>query len=195
MIALVRGQVAGRRATLPAGGEVVIDVAGTGYRLAVSGSTLEQVPVVGEQVRLYTHMVVREDAMLLYGFVTEEERDLFLMLLGVQSVGPKAALAVLSRGEPADLLSALAAGNPLPFLAAPGIGRRTAERIVSELRKKAGPAPESAAPAVAGGFRALARESLIALGFPPREADRLLTRANGETTEALIADALRASRR
>lgn len=123
MIALVRGEVAGRRPSPPAGGEVVIDAGGVGYRLAVSGETLKQVPAVGKQVLLLSHMVVREDAMQLYGFATEEERDLFLMLLGVQSVGPRLALAVLSGGSPRELLSALAAGDAKRFQAVPGIGQ------------------------------------------------------------------------
>ncbi len=138
MIALVRGEVAGRRPSAPSGGEVVVDVAGVGYRLAVSGETLRHVPAVGKAVTLHSHLIVRDDALQLYGFATEEERDLFLMLLGVQSVGPKVALAVLSGAPPRELLGALAAGDTARFQAVPGIGKRTAERIIVELREKAG---------------------------------------------------------
>ena len=95
-------------------------------------------PAVGKQVLLHTHMVVRDDALLLYGFATEEERELFLMLLGVQSVGPKVALAVLSGGPPRELLGAVAAGDTARLQAAPGVGKRTAERIIVELREKVG---------------------------------------------------------
>ena len=94
------------------------------------------VPAVGHQTLLHTHLVVRDDALALYGFATEEERELFLMLLGVQSVGPKVALAVLSGGPPRDLLAAVAGGDTARLQAVPGIGKRTAERIVVELREK-----------------------------------------------------------
>ena len=87
---------------------------------------------------------MRDDALLLYGFATEEERDLFLLLIGVQSVGPKMALAVLSGGPPRDLLSAVAAGDTARLQAVPGIGKRTAERIVVELREKVGAASDDA---------------------------------------------------
>ncbi|HEX2086362.1 MAG TPA: Holliday junction branch migration protein RuvA, partial [Solirubrobacteraceae bacterium] len=87
MIALVRGQVAVRRPD-----HVVVDVDGVGYRLAVSAETLSKVPAVGKEVTLHAHLIVRDDALQLYGFATEEERELFLLLLGVQSVGPKMAL-------------------------------------------------------------------------------------------------------
>ena len=103
MIALISGEVAVRR-----GDHVVVSCGGVGYRLAVSAETLRHVPRVGEPATLFTHLIVRDDALLLYGFATEQERDLFLLLLGVQSVGPKMALAVLSGGPPRELLSAVA---------------------------------------------------------------------------------------
>ena len=97
MIASVRGQVLAR---LP--GEVVIEAAGVGYRLAVSSGTLSGVPRVGDTAILHTHLVLRDDGMYLYGFSSEAERELFLMLIGVQGVGPKVALAVLSGGAPPE---------------------------------------------------------------------------------------------
>jgi Holliday junction DNA helicase RuvA len=202
VIALVRGEVAGRRpAAQGGGGEVVIDVAGVGYRLAVSSETLRHVPAVGKPVALHSHLIVRDDALALYGFATEEERDLFLMLLGVQAVGPKVALAVLSGGPPRELLAALAAGDAARFQAVPGIGKRTAERIVVELREKAGVAvPEDAisvarAGAGPGEPRALARAGLLELGYSAQEADALLEAAAGDSPEELIAHALKAARR
>jgi len=203
VIALVRGEVAGRRPQAggrDGSGDVVVDVNGVGYRLAVSGETLKQVPAAGKPVTLHSHLIVRDDALQLYGFATEEERDLFLMLLGVQSVGPKVALAVLSGGSPRELLGALAAGDAKRFQAVPGIGRRTAERIIVELREKAGvsaSADGDAGVVAIGGedARAIAREGLVGLGFSPQEAQDLLARAAGETAEELIADALRTSRR
>lgn len=198
MIALVRGEVASRRPAPPSGGEVVVDVDGVGYRLAVSSETLEQVPAAGKQVTLHSHLIVRDDALLLYGFATEEERDLFLMLLGVQSVGPKVALAVLSGGSPRELIAALAAGDAARFQAVPGIGKRTAERIIVELREKAGVSLPEDAIAVARSSsddpRALARDGLVGLGYTVQEADKLLDGAAGETPEDLIAHALRTAR-
>jgi holliday junction DNA helicase RuvA len=214
MIALIQGEVAVRRPD-----HVVVMCASVGYRAAVSAETLRHVPPVGEQVSLYAHLIVRDDALSLYGFHRESERDLFLMLLSVQAIGPKVALAVLSGGSPEQLLQALAAGDAARFQAVPGIGKRTAERIIVELREKvaAGEAGASAAdarriPIVArrgvGGReldpRSLAREGLIELGYAPAEADELLAVAieaesqgggeEGASAEELISQALRLAR-
>ena len=190
MIALVAGEVAVRR-----GDHVVVSCGGVGYRLAVSAETLRHVPRAGERVSLHAHLVVRDDALALYGFATEEERDLFLALIGVPSVGPKMALAVLSGGPPRELLAAVAAGDAARLQAVPGIGKRTAERIVVELREKVGVAPaEQIVVTRADDPRLLARDGLLGLGFSPHEADALLDGAPGETPEALIAHALREAR-
>ena len=192
MIALVSGTVAVRRTD-----HVVVDCGGVGYRLAVSAETLRHVPAVGQQAVLHTHLVVRDDALALYGFASEEERDLFLMLLGVQAVGPKVALAVLSGGPPRELLGALAAGDTARLQAAPGVGKRTAERIIVELREKVGAsAPEGPIQITRRDDpRSLARDGLLELGYSPQEADELLRGAGGERAEELIADALRMARR
>jgi Holliday junction DNA helicase RuvA len=193
VIALVAGEVAVRRPD-----HVVVETAGgVGYRLAVSAETLRQVPAVGRRVSLHSHLVVRDDALLLYGFATEEERDLFLLLIGVQSVGPKVALAVLGGGSPRDLVAALAAGDAARLQAAPGVGKRTAERIVAELREKVGvPEPGDAPITVSRGDdpRVVAREGLLELGFAPAEAQALLEGADGETAEELLSSALKAAR-
>jgi Holliday junction DNA helicase RuvA len=194
MIALVAGEVAVRRPD-----HVVVETAGgVGYRLAVSTETLRHVPGVGRSVSLHTHLVVRDDALALYGFATEEERDLFLLLIGVQSVGPKVALAVLSGGTPRELVAALVAGDVARLQAVPGIGKRTAERIVVELREKVGVEAElSEAPiTVTRGDdpRLVAREGLLELGFAAAEAQALLEAASGETAEELLASALRGAR-
>jgi Holliday junction DNA helicase RuvA len=192
VIALVSGAVAVRRTD-----HVVIDCGGVGYRLAVSAETLRHVPAVGQRAVLHTHLVVRDDALALYGFSSEEERDLFLMLLGVQAVGPKVALAVLSGGPPRELLGALAAGDTARLQAAPGVGKRTAERIIVELREKVGAsAPEDPIQITRRDDpRSLARDGLLELGYSPQEADELLRGAGGERAEELIADALRMARR
>jgi holliday junction DNA helicase RuvA len=192
MIALVRGEVVVR---LP--GEVVVETGGVGYRLAVSAETLDKVPNVGRETRLHTHLVLRDDAINLYGFATEAERELFLMLIGVQGVGPKVALAVLSGGSPRELLNAIATGDAARFQAVPGIGKRTAERIIVELREKvAGKATDDIVvrKTASDDPRTLAREGLLGLGFAPQEADSLLDSAEGDTPEDLIAGALRAAR-
>jgi holliday junction DNA helicase RuvA len=190
MIALLAGEVAVRRAD-----HVVVSCGGVGYRLAVSAETLRHVPRVGEDVTLHTHLIVRDDALLLYGFATEEERDLFLLLIGVQSVGPKMALAVLSGGPPRDLLAAVAGGDTARLQAAPGIGKRTAERIVVELREKVGAVPDEPIVIARGDDpRMLARDGLVGLGFSAQEADALLDGAPGDTPEDLISHALRGSR-
>jgi len=139
---------------------------------------------------------VREDALSLYGFATEEERDLFLLLLGVQSVGPKMALAVLSGGTPRELLGAVASGDTARLVAVPGIGKRTAERIIVELREKvAGQATsDEIVVTKTDDPLSLARQGLLGLGFDAREIDVLLDKAEGQTPEELIAEALRAAR-
>jgi Holliday junction DNA helicase RuvA len=192
VIASVRGQVLSR---LP--GEVVVEAAGVGYRLAVSSETLSGVPRVGDAATLHTHLVLRDDGMHLYGFSSESERELFLMLIGVQGVGPKVALAVLSGGAPRELLNAIATGDTARFQAVPGIGKRTAERIIVELREKvAGKATDDIVVrrTASDDPRTLAREGLLGLGFSSQEADRLLDQTAGETPEALIEGALRAAR-
>ncbi len=191
MIALISGTVAVRRAD-----HLVVDCAGVGYRLAVSAQTHSQVPAVGATVTLHTHLVVREDALALYGFATESERELFLMLLGVQAVGPKVALAVLSAGPPQELLAAVAVGDTGRLQAVPGIGKRTAERIIVELREKVEAAlPEQAISITRGDEpTTLARDALIGLGYSVQEADELLDGIGGSTVEELIAGALRTAR-
>lgn len=194
MIALVAGEVAVRRAD-----HVVLETAGgVGYRLAVSAETLKHVPAVGRPVSLHAHLVARDDTIQLFGFAAEEERDLFLMLLGVQGVGPKVALAMLGGGPPRELAGALAAGDLGRLQAVPGIGRRTAERIVVELREKVGGLQgDDPAIVVTRGDdpRRLARDGLLELGFAPAEADALIAAAEGESTEDLLQSALKAARR
>ncbi len=176
----------------------MIDCGGVGYQLAVSAHTLRHVPAVGKEAVLHTHLIVRDDALMLFGFATEEERELFLMLLGVQSVGPKMALAVLSGGPPRELLSALAAGDSARL---PGrAGHRKADRGADHRRaarkggRDAARAGDHRSP-VPMIPRAIAREGLIGLGYSTAEVDELLAGAAGESAEDLIADALRGATR
>jgi holliday junction DNA helicase RuvA len=191
VIASVRGKVTVRRPD-----HVVVECAGVGYRLAVSAETLKAVPATGKETLLQSHLVMRDDGIQLFGFASEEERELFLLLIGVQGVGPKVALAVLSGGTTRELLRAIGAGDSPRFQAVPGIGKRTADRIIVELREKV--AGESALDEIVitktDDPRTLARQGLVGLGFSAQEADELLAEAAGDTPEELIGEALRASR-
>ncbi len=191
MIASVRGTVTVRRPD-----HVVIESGGVGYRLAVSAETLKGVPATGKETLLQSHLVMRDDGIYLYGFGSEEERELFLLLIGVQGVGPKVALAVLSGGTTRELLRAIAAGDSARFQAVPGIGKRTADRIIVELREKV--AGEAALDEIVitktDDPHTLARQGLVSLGFSSQEADELLSEVAGDTPEELIGEALRAAR-
>ena len=191
MIASVRGPLIARRPD-----HVVVECGGVGYKLAVSANTLKSVPPVGEEVALYAHLVTRDDGMYLFGYASEDERELFLLLTQVQSIGPKVALAVLSGGTPRELFNAIASGDSARFQAVPGIGKRTAERIIVELREKV--AGRSTVDDIvitrSDDARTLAREGLVGLGYSPQEADQLLDKTDGDTPEDLISGALRATR-
>ena len=191
MIAAITGEVLSRRSD-----HVVVDASGVGYHLAVSSETLRTVPAVGERVSLHAHLIARDDSLALYGFATEDERELFLSLTSVSGVGPKVAMATLSTGSVGELLRALAAGDAKRFQAVPGIGKRTAERIIVELRERVAGELDEAASVVAteSGPREEAREGLIGLGYTPVEVEKLLASAAGDTAEELIASALRSGR-
>jgi Holliday junction DNA helicase RuvA len=189
MIAAVRGEVLVRRPD-----HVVIDAGGVGYRLAVSAETLKSVPATGREGFLHAELIARDDSLALYGFASEEERDLFRELISVSGVGPKVAIAVLSGGASRDLLRAIAAGDAKRFQAVPGIGKRTAERIIVELREKvAGDLEEAIATGAeqGGDPRTLARDGLVSLGYSAAEAEQLLGDAQSDEPEELIAVALR----
>ena len=190
MIAAVRGEVMVRRPD-----HVVIDANGVGYRLAVSSETLKSVPAAGSETFLHAELIAREDSLALYGFASEDERDLFRMLISVSGVGPKMAIAALSGGSSRELLRAIAAGDTKRFQAVPGIGKRTAERVIVELRDKVAGALEATSGAIAvaeeGDARSLARDGLVNLGYQPLEAEQLLDGLEGDDAEALLAGALR----
>jgi Holliday junction DNA helicase RuvA len=194
MIASVSGTVQSRRAD-----HVVVDCGGVGYRLNVSAQTLDKVPAAGRDASLLTHLILRDDGIALYGFATEAERDLFLRLISVSGIGPKMALTALSGSTPAEMRKAIAAGDAKRFQVVPGIGRKTAERVIVELRETiAGElAGEANAPSADDSPRSLAREGLIGLGYDAGEAEEMLDAATLDTgadaaPEALIQAALRA---
>ena len=173
---------------------VVLDVGGVGYRASASLATLRALPSLGEECVIHTRMVVREDAMLLFGFATREERGAFDALTAVSKVGPKLALAVLSSMSPAEIAEAVARGDVLKFASVPGLGRKSAERLVLELKGKdiAVFAPEPAISAGGGGPYMEAREALTGLGYSLEEAETALNSIPPqETVEKYIKEALR----
>jgi holliday junction DNA helicase RuvA len=194
MIASVSGTVQARRPD-----HVVIDCGGVGYRLSVSSKTLEQVPGAGQATTLLAHLILKDDGIQLYGFATEAERDLFLRLISVSGIGPKMALTALSGSSAGELRKAIAAGDAKRFQVVPGIGRKTAERVIVELRDAiAGELDGEAqgAPAADDSPRALARDGLVGLGYDAAEAERMLEAAAATggadaAPEALIQAALR----
>jgi holliday junction DNA helicase RuvA len=198
MIGSVRGRIASK--TPP---QLMVDVGGLGYELEAPMSTFFHLPGVGEEVSLLTHLVVREDAHVLYAFGTESERRLFRSLIKVSGVGPKIALALLS-GISVEAFSRCVVNEDITALTrVPGIGRKTAERLVIEMRDRLG---DPTAPAgVAGAVPVQASASpeseaygaLIALGYRPAEATRLLKAAGPGThsTEELIRRALQGASR
>ncbi|MDQ2621613.1 MAG: Holliday junction branch migration protein RuvA [Actinomycetota bacterium] len=195
MIATVRGEVLVRRED-----HVVIEASGVGYRLTVSSETLRSVPAAGQQAFLHAETISRDDSINLYGFASEEERDLFNLLIGVSGIGPKVAIATLSGGPHRELTRAIIAGDAKRFQAVPGIGKRTAERIILELKDRVTLVADEAGetPVSTGGAdaRGLARDGLVNLGYQPLEAEQLLDSVTpgADATadpQALIAAALK----
>lgn len=189
MIASVRGQV-----LLVALDHAVIEAAGVGYRVNATPSTLATLRQ-GSEARLITAMIVREDSMTLYGFCDGETRDLFLTLLSVSGVGPRLAMATLAVHDAATLRQALADGDVTALTRVPGIGKRSAERMVLELRDKIG-AVSSAGPAAAANGHAVRGpvvEALIGLGFAAKQAEEATDKVLAEHREATTSTALRAA--
>jgi Holliday junction DNA helicase RuvA len=174
---------------------IVLDVGGVGYRAAASLATLRALPSLGEECVIHTRMVVREDAMLLFGFATKEERSAFDALTAVSKVGPKLALAVLSSMSPPEIAEAVARGDVMKFASVPGLGRKSAERLVLELKGKdiAVFAPEPAVSGNGGGGPYMeAREALTGLGYSLEEAEKALNSIPPQqSVEKYIKEALR----
>jgi Holliday junction DNA helicase RuvA len=179
--------------------QLLIEAGGVGYEVDAPLSTFYVLPAVGQEVRLLTHLVVREDAHVLYGFATAEERALFRALLKVSGVGPKIALGVLSAVTVDAFADCVRAGDAGALTKIPGIGRKTAERLVIEMRDRvdslAGSgaiAPSSGTVANPNGARGEAFSALVALGYKPVEATRMLKGVAGDElpTETLIRQAL-----
>jgi Holliday junction DNA helicase RuvA len=173
---------------------VVVDVGGVGYRSSASLATLRALPALGEECVIHTRLVVREDAMLLFGFAEREERA-FDVLTAVSKVGPKLALSVLSSMSPQEVSEAVARGDVLKLASVPGLGKKTAERLVLELRGKSlaafGPEPVVAGGGGGGPYME-ARDALAALGYRLEEAEKALNEVPPQdSVEKYIKEALR----
>ena len=201
MIGRIRGILADRLAP-----EILVDVGGVFYEVHVPMSTVYQLPAVGRDVSLHTHLVVREDAHLLYGFFTLQERQMFRSLIKVSGVGPKMALAILSGMAVDEFVRTIRVNDIAGLTRMPGIGRKTAERLIVEMKDRLSDwgselqvsFPE--APMTSGsGDRAISQEAetaLVALGYKPQEATRMIAgvlKADSSITrsEELIRQALR----
>jgi holliday junction DNA helicase RuvA len=198
MIGFLKGRLASKQPP-----SLMVDVNGVGYELEAPMSTFYGLPATGEPVALYTHLVVRDDAHILFGFGTESERRLFRGLLKVSGVGPKIALGILSGASVDDFLRIIEAEDIAMLTRIPGIGRKTAERVIIEMRdsvqKLAVPAPREGGGALASPAAATPQNeafaALVALGYKPPEATRLLKAADepGLSTTEIIRRALKSA--
>jgi len=185
MISSLRGKVVARMLD-----GVVLDVNGVGYRLSTTTRALGKAAGT-QEVTLDTYLHVREDALQLYGFADVAERELFEHFLSVSGVGPKVALAILSGSTPADLRRAIVLEDITRFVAIPGIGKKTAERVVLELKEKIGPVEMIQG---GGDHELVARDALVELGYSLVEAERALATTDpGAAPEERVRQALRAA--
>lgn len=193
MFSHIEGRVEEKRA-----GELVIDAGGVGFLLLCPSSTIAAAPSGGGRMRCYTHFSVREDGMELFGFATREERDMFRRLCSVSSVGPRTALGILSTLSIRDLSIALLTGDAAAIAKAPNVGKKTAQRLILELKDKVEQADmESAGIVIPMGTASDAAQeavqALMALGYSAAEANKAVAavRDKAETTDAMILLALK----
>lgn len=182
MIGRLRGDLVEK-----AGDRVLLDVSGVGYEISITPGTLAGLPSVGQPAVLHTHLHVREDILALFGFATGDERDIFQILIGVSGVGPKLALAVLATLGPDELRNVVVAEDVAALTSVPGIGQRSAQKLLLELRPKLD-LPDS--PLQAGTALAEVREALEGLGYQSAEIRDVLRDLPGE---AAVEDSLRAA--
>ncbi len=188
MIGFLRGILAHKHPP-----SLLLDVGGVGYEVDAPMSTFYQLPDTGVEVTLHTHLVIRDDAHVLFGFATVSERALFRALIRVSGIGPRLALAILSGLSPDEFQRCIQQGDATALQRLPGIGKKTAERLIIEMRDRL---PDATTRLTAGDATDPiheASEALIALGYKPQEAERLLTRVKGEvkSVEELIRLALK----
>jgi Holliday junction DNA helicase RuvA len=200
MIGRIRGQLVYKQPPL-----ILVEVGGVGYELQVPMTTLFHLPELGSEVSLVTHFVVREDAQLLYGFIEEGDRSLFRQLIKVSGVGPKLALTILSGMDAQNFARCVQRDDISSLVALPGVGKKTAERLLVEMRDKLSdwlvPATEGRGSTVRSGISPVvpdivadAEGALISLGFKPQEASRMVAAVNDDSvvqSEELIRRALK----
>ncbi|HDZ15903.1 MAG TPA: Holliday junction branch migration protein RuvA [Methylophaga aminisulfidivorans] len=195
MIGRLRGIIIEKQAP-----DLVLDVNGVGYELSAPMSTFFSLPALNDEVTLFTHLVVREDAQLLYAFATERERLLFRSLLKVNGVGAKLALTILSGSDVDTFARSVQEGDAASLTRLPGVGKKTAERLIIEMRDRLKDASSamgldsvvSSALSVAAGAKTEAVEALVALGYKSAEAEKMLKSfdSDGMSTEQIIRQAL-----
>ena len=199
MIGRIRGTLAAKHPP-----DILVEVGGVGYELQVPMTTLFQLPALGAEVSLVTHFVVREDAQLLYGFIDERDRGLFRQLIKVSGVGPKLALTILSGMDSASFARCVQRDDIAALVALPGVGKKTAERLLVEMRDKLkdwfGPLDAGGEVLPGGGAAPVAdkvadaESALVALGYKPQEASKAVAAANDDevtSSEELIRRALK----
>jgi Holliday junction DNA helicase RuvA len=192
MIARITGKLVSKHPP-----QLLVDVMGVGYELEAPMSTFYRLPATGETVSLLTHLTIREDAHLLFGFATQAEKDLFRDLIKISGIGPKLALSILSGVNVDDFWAMVRAGDTARLVKLPGVGKKTAERLVIEMRDKAGAAEfvgqvGTSSVSIAGPLQE-ARSALNALGYKPAEIQRFTEAVykDGMTTEQIIQEALK----
>jgi Holliday junction DNA helicase RuvA len=191
MITTISGKLTEKKPT-----SLTVEVSGIGYALNVPLSTYDKVGTVGESVRLYTHLRVRDDAMELYGFATPEERSLFLLLMSVTGIGPKAALNILSSSRPAALHEAITGGDEDLLRSIPGIGKKMAGRLIVELREKLPliplPGVEPKPPGTGAGAKVFedAVGALTSLGYTRSSAVKAVQKAQSATDPGIDLETL-----
>jgi len=197
MIGRLRGIIIDKQAP-----DLVLDVQGVGYEVAAPMSTFIHLPAINEEVSLFTHLVVREDAQLLYGFSTTRERLLFRSLLKVNGVGAKLALTILSGSDVDDFSRSVQEGDAVSLTRLPGVGKKTAERLIIEMRDRLkdisgamGLKPVVSAAAKLAGAKDEASDALVSLGYKPAEAEKMIRGldTDGLNTEQIIKLALQRS--
>jgi Holliday junction DNA helicase RuvA len=189
MIAMLRGALVEKGID-----HVLIDVNGVGYRVAVSLNTLAALPAVGNTATVHTELIVREDSLSLVGFATVDERAAFDLVTSVQGIGPKLAMSILSTLEAPELARAVRDGDHARLTRIPGIGKKTAERLVLELRDKFAGAAAATTAKRPGGSQAVS-SALVNLGYKPAEADRAAAEADKLHPGAGVADLVKAALR
>jgi Holliday junction DNA helicase RuvA len=176
---------------------IVVDVGSVGYHVNVSPSTLSQLPKEGEEIKLFTYQVVREDDISLYGFLSKEERSLFSLLLSVSGIGPKASLSILSGFPIGKLVTAITQGDVDLISTVPGIGKKTAQKLVIELKEKVAKAyaikPSDMAIGIKGDAPVVsdAISALIALGYSPREARDTILKSGIDLSTGSVEDVIK----